>query len=836
MAAKTKSSRLQSEIEKCRVEGLWTKALELIKQFSSKNTALDYYVHFILGESYLEAYAKEQKVSEQHATPGSPQEKDKLADAERHLKVVLKENGKMHLEATLLQAKVHFYQCSYQSALTMYEHANLDTVTVSGSSPRVLHIIAEAYAIKGLCLEKLPTSTTSKFKAAEKEDKILSCFEMAGDLCLLYLQEKEKTVQSWGPVPLTEPEESNVGDILETAIQQSPIYYIKHGELEKGVKRFRELLSAVESRYTQHLRLTLARQLAEVLLRGVCESSYVCPDPVLTNNNTARQTGLSPRKYTSDKVFVPCNESEEALLLLLIAEAVASREAILNRTVEHKEGRLHTFQNASAVFDLLAIALVKRAQFHKLADTLEHAMKFSFEEYHIWHQFANSLICDKQYERALQVLKECHRLRPKLVIPVLQAAKLCYEHLHKYDEGIEFAKLALEAGDEHPAASRVHVALGIGHSLKAAEMKLKADRQALHNKALRAFQKAHILDPNDYLSLFHLALQMAILRQIEDAVRYTKLALKHYSDHIHSLHLLVLLLTAQKQYQDAMDLIHAALEEYPDNISLLFTKSKIEEILYGSEVALNTCQNMMKLWKKLDEMHIEETDKRSIKHLQKSSLTTTDRSQFDRKSQANLQLHELHDTISVRAESLAVSRVEETLSILASSSIGDSGGSQSFTMSKTLRLQAQIWMNLSDLYLSLDKVEEAESCVRETAALFPLSHQVAYMKGRIFEHTNKFKEAKESYESAISLNPFHTKSLQHLGMVLHYLDSNKLAEKVLRDAVNADPTSNKSWYCLGVVLEALGQSEAAVNCQLTALDLESSSPIVPFHVIPKLMQ
>ncbi|KAL4237903.1 Tetratricopeptide repeat protein 7B [Mactra antiquata] len=36
-----------------------------------------------------------------------------------------------------------------------------------------------------------------------------------------------------------------------------------------------------------------------------------------------------------------------------------------------------------------------------------------------------------EYERGLQVLKECHRQRPKLVIPVLQAAKLCYEHLHK---------------------------------------------------------------------------------------------------------------------------------------------------------------------------------------------------------------------------------------------------------------------------------------------------------------------------------------------------------------------------------------------------------------------
>ena len=43
-------------------------------------------------------------------------------------------------------------------------------------------------------------------------------------------------------------------------------------------------------------------------------------------------------------------------------------------------------------------------------------------------------------------------------------------------------------------------------------------------------------------------------------------------------------------------------------------------------------------------------------------------------------------------------------------------------------------------------------------------------------------------------------------------------------------------YCLGVVLEALGQSEAAADCQITALDLEATSPIVPFSVIPRLMQ
>jgi len=40
----------------------------------------------------------------------------------------------------------------------------------------------------------------------------------------------------------------------------------------------------------------------------------------------------------------------------------------LNRTEELDEARTHSFMNATAVYDLLAIALVKRAQFNKLSD------------------------------------------------------------------------------------------------------------------------------------------------------------------------------------------------------------------------------------------------------------------------------------------------------------------------------------------------------------------------------------------------------------------------------------------------------------------------------------
>lgn len=43
-------------------------------------------------------------------------------------------------------------------------------------------------------------------------------------------------------------------------------------------------------------------------------------------------------------------------------------------------------------------------------------------------------------------------------------------------------------------------------------------------------------------------------------------------------------------------------------------------------------------------------------------------------------------------------------------------------------------------------------------------------------------------------------------------------------------------YTLGTVLQALGRYEAASDCLLTAAGLEATSPIVPFTVIPRLMQ
>jgi len=52
---------------------------------------------------------------------------------------------------------------------------------------------------------------------------------------------------------------------------------------------------------------------------------------------------------------------------------------------------------------------------------------------------------------------------------------------------------------------------------------------------------------------------------VNEALKYVRKALRRRNDHLHSLHLLTLLLSSQKQFDDAYQLIEATLTEYPDN-------------------------------------------------------------------------------------------------------------------------------------------------------------------------------------------------------------------------------------------------------------------------------
>ncbi|TNM95668.1 hypothetical protein fugu_016751 [Takifugu bimaculatus] len=573
----------------------------------------------------------------------------------------------------------------------------------------------------------------------------------------------------------------------------------------------------------------------------MCEQSYWSPledpptvspldDPTRQGHVLSKNYSLSrrPRVYSGENLFCPQENTEEALLLLLISESMANRDAVLSRIPEHNNDRIISLQSASVVYDLLTIALGRRGQYEMLSECLERAMKFAFEEFHLWYQLALSLMAAGKSARAVKVLKECIRLKPdEPTIPLL-AVKLCVGPLHWLDEGESFAKMVIDMG-EKAAEFRAKGYLAVGLA------SLRSTQEEYQRKALGAFQRAQSLSPTDHLAAFYLALQLAVSRQIPEALGYVRQALQLQGDDVHSLHLLALLLSAQKHYHDALNIIEMALSEYPENFNLLYTKVKLESMCRGPEEALLTCKHMLQIWKSFYNLTNPSTFTVLVllyKAAARIALSPETKVYF-RSSSVFLRR-------SVHATSIAASRVEQALSEVASSL--QSSAPKQGPLHPWMTL-AQIWLARRCVYISMSKPAEAAACTQEASNLFPTSHNVLYMRGQIAELRGNMDEAKRWYEEALSINPTHVKSMQRLGLILHQLQRYSLSEKVLRDAVQDKricplvflSTAHDVWNSLGEVLQAQGNTAAATECFITALELEASSPILPFTIIPRAL-
>ncbi|XP_014284960.1 tetratricopeptide repeat protein 7B isoform X1 [Halyomorpha halys] len=820
-----KGIRLETDIEKCREEGNWKKVIELSDQLKLKNSLQGPLCNFLLGEGKLEIFLEEYPPLESNISKA----KAGLIEAKKSLLIAAGEQGVkagVSLDAHLLLGKLHYAMGHYEEALKHFMDADLHSLTEKSLPSRSLRIVAESYAVKGLCLEKVPPSSTSKYKHVEWEEQMVKSFELAGDLTLLYLQEQDKIQQqfvsntgtgtgSHSPQPMASIRP--MGPILETALQRAPFLHILAGRLPAAVNKYRSMLSAEESSGTHTLRLILTRQLGEVLIRGFTGTKYTPPG--LNGNGTLnRRSGNSspwkPRVYSGHNLFIPRNECEEIILLLLISEAMAGREAVLSQSPEFKEARLRALTNATAVYDLLTITLVRWGQISLLHESLERALKFSYEESHVWMQRALCLENMGRYIEALAIIKEVVRMQSTKVMPCLLAARMCYTHLNNISEGIEWSEMALQRELSNPQGllSRCHLYIGIGSHYAALSSHLKTKKHSLNISGFESFNKAMQLDPNDHLVEYYLAISYACNGQTAEAVSHVKSSLKLCPEHAPSLHLMLLLLTAQRQYSEAQSLLKTAISDFPDSLDLHYVKAHLELHIQGPEIALLTAKNMLVIWKNIyeDQTVADNSDNKSVFQLYTSEMSDKDSS-------------------SLHAHSLAASRVEQALSEVASSlsTFTPKPGPQ-----RAWLLQLQIWLLLAELYLSMDQIPSAANCIQEAASIYPLSHHIMFTRGLVHEQKREFIEARQCFQNAVSINPSHIKSLQHLGLMYHYLGNQRMAEKVLRDAARIDPHSPKTWYNLGKVLESLCDYSRASDCMATALQVESVSPLLPYTSIP----
>ncbi|XP_010836957.1 PREDICTED: tetratricopeptide repeat protein 7A [Bison bison bison] len=826
----------------------------------------------LLAEALLEQCLKGNHATIKDSIPLLEKNEPKMNEARNHLSSILN-HGKLPpqylCEAMLILGKLHYVEGSYRDAISMYARAGIDDMSMENKPLYQMRLLAEAFVIKGLSLERLPNSIASRPRLTEREEEVITCFERASWIAQVFLQELEKVTSNTTSRHLkgSHPVDYELTYFLEAALQSAYVTNLKKGNIVKGMKELREVLRTVETKATQNFKVMAAKHLAGVLLHSLSEECYWNPlsQPLpefmsKEENSFIMQALRKPHLYEGDNLYCPKDNIEEALLLLLISESMATRDVVLSRTPEQEEDRAVSLQNAAAIYDLLSITLGRRGQYVMLSECLERAMKFAFGEFHLWYQVALSMVACGKSSYAVSLLRECVKLRPSDPTVPLMAAKVCIGSLHWLEEAERFAMMVIHLGEEAGEfLSKGYLALGLTYSLQATDATLKSKQDELHRKALQTLERAQQLAPGDPQVILYVSLQLALVRQISSAMEQLQEALKVCKDDANALHLLALLFSAQKHYQHALDVINMAITEYPENFNLMFTKVKLEQVLKGPEEALVTCRQMLQLWQTLysfSQLGGLEKDgslgegltlkKQSIGWappsgsvhcsaaagpghpavtrcalplLQGYAATATRRAAQPFLSRS---------TGSRRASSIAASRLEEAMSELTvPSSVLKQGPMQLWT---TLE---QIWLQAAELFMEQQHLKEADFCIQEAAGLFPTSHSVLYMRGRLAEMKGSLEEAKQLYKEALTVNPDGVRIMHSLGLMLSRLGHKSLAQKVLRDAVERQSTYHEAWQGLGEVLEAQGQSEAAVDCFLTALELEASSPVLPFSIIPR---
>lgn len=262
--------------------------LQLTTQMINNNSDKSL-IQFLLGESKLELYLDlmSSATPTSASTTGSTgtntksllENKDKLIEeAEEHLKNCLNSasSSPLCIDVNLLLAKLFYAKKAYEKTIKYIEASGIENVTqVEKALPlRVMKLITESFAIKGMALEYLAESnqddavgkqeTSSKLfpiKSSELKNTIESrifCLTKSTDLTLRYLQNIEKQHGQYALI--------SIGSIMETAIQRAPLLYIKNSQLNLALNQYRSILNAVECKATSNCRQIIARQLTEVSL------------------------------------------------------------------------------------------------------------------------------------------------------------------------------------------------------------------------------------------------------------------------------------------------------------------------------------------------------------------------------------------------------------------------------------------------------------------------------------------------------------------------------------------------------------------------------------------
>ncbi|KZV32969.1 calmodulin binding protein [Dorcoceras hygrometricum] len=253
-----------------------------------------------------------------------------------------------------------------------------------------------------------------------------------------------------------------------------------------------------------------------------------------------------------DRSFVPKNNTEEAILLLIILLRKAS---------------LMKIELDPSILDHLTYALSVSGGLQALANQLEELLPEVLdwkERYDILalchHSEGNELDALDCWKKLLKSHSDSTDLRG-----LLFASKTCGETSKHIEDGISFARRAVKGSHRRcdQLAGVAHCMLGISLSLKSGSVLSDSERVERQSEALAALETAgRMTKLSDPISVYHLCLQYAEQRKLDSALHHAKCLVKlEGGSNLKGWILLARILSADKRYLDAETIVNAALDQ-----------------------------------------------------------------------------------------------------------------------------------------------------------------------------------------------------------------------------------------------------------------------------------
>ncbi len=136
--------------------------------------------------------------------------------------------------------------------------------------------------------------------------------------------------------------------------------------------------------------------------------------------------------------------------------------------------------------------------------------------------------------------------------------------------------------------------------------------------------------------------------------------------------------------------------------------------------------------------------------------------------------------------------------------------------------------NLGLALIELDRFAEAETHLREAAALDPMDPEAQELLGTSLEKQGKLPEAKAAYRASLNIKPTHVPALLGLAAIALAENQNRAAQDYATEASDLDPNNLEANVLLSEAYFRNGEYSSAYGQILTAKRLKPTDETVQF--------